>query len=321
MPNVPAIYVPQKGKSCPDVPQANGPNKVYQFVGGTFAGGSSVGGAFTGGSCVEECPYGTKDSGSQCVTSSSKRASSVPTYNCGNFNGKKLELVDTVCVYPCENGDVRNGEYCEPPQLISTLASASGSAGIHCTQTAYGYSGSQGSGRSKWLCESPDDTKALLAGVNTAGGLSSYVNQNDIICTADDPTTGMYFCQSVSDAKNNKEDMERPDIQTTCDGLVKAYYDLSHNLDILATANTSAQNASGKLLTIFTTLQGVYRSICPAGSGSSTLCTSLNSQLAALNTNMNAGSGATTGIMTPIQAAMASRDNLVAQMRKFQCSF
>jgi hypothetical protein len=51
------------------------------------------------------------------------------------------------------------------------------------------------------------------------------------------------------------------------------------------------------------------------------MCTTLQSQLNALTVNMNAGSGATSGILTPIQIAMTSRDNLVAQMTKFQCNY
>jgi hypothetical protein len=291
-PFIPAIYTPQIGGNCP------------------------TGYILSGTQCVKDCPYGTGDSGSQCTGNSGKRPSTVASYVCPTGTS----LIDTVCVYPCESGHVRDGEYCQPPQQTTSLGSRSS---INCTKTAYGYSQGSGSGTlSKWLCDSQEDLYALINfSGSSSTGETSYVNQNDIVCAADDPTTGMYYCQSVSDAINQVPSYERTHIQATCNNLVKAYYDLSNNLDILASASTSANNASQKVAAIQMTLQSIRDSQCRGTSGSSTLCNSLNTQINALSTNINSGSGAIANVSTPIQIAVASRENLIAKMNQFQCTY
>jgi hypothetical protein len=291
-PSISPIYTPQIGSNCP------------------------TGYILSGTQCIKECPYGTGDSGSQCTGNSGKRPSTVARYVCP----EGTNLLDTVCVYPCESGHVPDGEYCQPPQQITSLGSSNS---IKCTKAAYGYSQGSGSGTlSKWLCDSQEDLDALIgfSGSSSTGG-TSYVNQNDIVCAADDPTTGMYYCQSVSDAINQVANSERTDIQSTCNNLVKAYYDLSNNLDILASASTSAKNASQKVAAIQMTLQSIRDSQCIGASGSSSLCNSLNTQINALNTNINSGSGAIANVSTPIQIAVASRENLIAKMNQFQCTY
>ena len=53
-------------------------------------------------------------------------------------------------------------------------------------------------------------------------------------------------------------------------------------------------------------------------------CTSMNTQLNALQTNINSGSSFVTskfsGPNSPIQIAIQSRNNLVTQMNTFQCT-
>lgn len=291
-PYISPTYTPQTGRNCPD------------------------GYILSGTQCVKECPYGTQDSGSQCSGISGKRLSTVPSYICPEGTNR----LDSVCVYPCESGDVSDGEYCQPPQQVASLGSSSS---IKCTKTAYGYLQGSGSGAlSKWLCDSQDDLNALIGfSGSSSTGTTSYVNQNDIVCVADDPTTGMYYCQTVSEAMNQVSNSERTDMQSSCDNLVKAYYDLSNNLDILSSASTSATNASQKVAAIQMTLQSIRDSQCRGASGSSTLCNSLTTQLNALNTNINSGSGAIANVSTPIQLAVASRENLIAKMDQFQCNY
>jgi len=164
---------------------------------------------------------------------------------------------------------------------------------------------------------------ALLAGPTAISGQAptAYVAPNDLVCVADDPTTGMYYCQTADEARAQAYDTEREDYSATCDNLTKAYYDLSNNLAILSNAKISAQNASAQVANIYITLKGVYDSVCPASKASTSYCTTLQSQLNALQQNMNAGSGARAGVLTPINAAIQSRDNLIAQMDKFQCVY
>jgi hypothetical protein len=175
----------------------------------------------------------------------------------------------------------------------------------------------------KWTCETQKDLDALLAGPRDTPGQApnSYVASKDIVCVADDPTTGMYYCQTAEEARDQIYDTQREDYSTTCDKLAKAFYDLSNNLAILSNAKISAQNASAQVANIYITLKGVYDSVCPASRASTSYCTTLQSQLNALQQNMNAGSGARAGVLTPINAAIQSRDNLIAQMDKFQCVY
>jgi hypothetical protein len=131
----------------------------------------------------------------------------------------------------------------------------------------------------------------------------------------------MYYCQSVYDAVNQTPDTIRDDFTATCDRLVKAYYDLSNNLNILSDVNTTAVVAARQVSKMYDTLNSVYNSMCGSGSGSSSsTCTSMNSQLNSLRTNMNLGSSISGSISNPINTAARSRDQLLAEMNKFKCS-
>jgi hypothetical protein len=291
-PMVAPIYTPQAGGTeCP--------NETY---------------ARSGSQCIKQCPYGTEDTGTHCRGTKSSRISTPPRYSCPEGTNK----VDSICVFNCENGNTPKGGYCDLTQ--ETVSPGSGSGSIKCTKTTHGYSHESGSGVNKWLCDSLEDLNTLVGfSGSSSTGRTSYVNENDIVCSADDPTTGMYYCQTVSEAKNQTYNNKSTDVQMTCQNLKSAYYDLSNNLDILSRASTSAENASQKVATIQISLQSIYNSQC--SSGSSSLCTQLNTQLNALSTNINSGSGAIANVSTPIQLAIASRDNLVAKMKQFQCNY
>ncbi len=313
-PSIPAVNTPASGDLCPTESPIVGTPIVYEY---------------DGTRCVAQCPHGTTDNkDGTCTTSSIPRSYVTPSYSCPDRTHKK---VDTVCVFPCEGNDRRVGEYCEPSQslsLISTLGS--GSSAIKCTKTPYAYSSKyQKSAQApvnKWLCDSQEDLTAILAGHLPNSGTTFYVNENDVVCMADDASTGMYFCQSVNEAVNQVQGTERENNTTVCNNLTSAYYDLSNNLDILSSTSVNAKNASFQMISIQATLQNVYKYLCPSGSGSgsgssSTMCRNLSSQLNALSVNINAGSGATASVLTPIQIALSSRDTLVAQMSKFQCNY
>ena len=296
-PSIPATITPSSGNICPN------------------------GFADTGTTCLQQCNYNSKDNGDSCTTNSKPRAVVSPSYSCPD---PKMPLVGSVCLLPCEGTDLLVGEYCEPSANTLTLGSNSDSNAINCTRTTYSYSSKYKSSQSnigKWLCDSDDDLNSLLAGYLPDSGATYYVNENDIVCVADDPTTGMYYCQSVKEAVNQTQDTTRDDNNTVCNKLVSAYQDLSNNIDIISSAKTNAQNANLQVVNIQITLQGVYNSICPAANSGTPMCTTLQSQLTDLGQNINAGSGANSNILNPIQVAMSSRDNLVAQMTKFQCEY
>lgn len=289
-PSIPAIYTPETGQKCPPV------NGVQYSP--------------HNGSCLQECMNGDEDKGTSCKTASKPRSFTVPSYSCS----PPLRKVDNVCVFSCEAGSTLKGEYCEPITVIATI---SGSSSIKCTSTPY-LSGK------KWLCESQEDLTALLGGSQSGSTAPvSYTGPDDVVCVADDPTTGMYYCQSILDIVNEVPDTMRDDFAATCDRLAKAYYDLSNNLNILSGAKVTAQNATTQVANIQITLQGVYNYICAnGGSGTgSSVCTNMQTQLTALAQNINTGGSARSSILTPIEIAVASRDNLVTQMNNFQCTY
>lgn len=303
-PSIPAIYTPGRGEECPAIS-----NVIYTKVSNY---------------CVAQCPADQVDTGTGCRGASKPRDSVAPSYSCPS----SLRRVDNVCVFPCGPGLEMKGEYCESIPAISAPNTGSGSGSIKCMKTSQGFSTKyqESSGSSlrvnKWLCDSEDDLNRLLVGYKPNTGTTYYVNQNDIVCVSDDSSTGMYYCQSVSDAVNGVETSQRDNYSQSCDNLVKAYYDLSGNLDILSNARTNAQNAKVQVANIKITLDGVYASLCGnSRDGSSAICTRLESQLNQLTQNINASDGATSNVLNPIQIAIASRDNLVAQMTKFHCEY
>jgi len=271
-----------------------------------------------GSQCIEQCAAGSElDQNGNCVMPDIPRTSIVPNYACPTG----FTELDMICIYPnpCESGHTLNGEYCEPP--VSIVPTTGGSTTINCTRTSYGYSSNRGSSTAvnKWLCDSSEDLNALIAG--PAASSSTYIGPNDIVCVADDPTTGMYYCQSIADAKNKVDNGMRENVTKVCTNLTKAYYDLSNNLNILSSARTNAQNTTTQVAAIQRTLLGVYTSMCSSTAGSSPICNQMASQLDSLSQNVNSGSSRVSGVLNPIQVAMASRDTLVAQMTKFQCSY
>jgi hypothetical protein len=294
-PSIPAIYTPQIGADC-----AAG----YDLT--------------TGGSCLQECNSNSIDNGSTCAGNGVRRPSIAPTLSCPSG----LTLVGGTCLHPCGTGYIDDGDYCKP--LANTVAVPSS---INCVKTAYTYSTKyQGSGSAttvnKWLCDSDYDQYTLLQGPPGVVG-SAYVNPNDIVCYADDVSSGMYYCQTVTEARNEVPNTERVDYSTSCDSMTKAYLDLNDNLTTLLSAQTTAQTASAQTAAIQITLQGIIQQLCGAsgssGSSSLSMCNTLRTQLAALSSNINSGSGAISGVLSPISVATSSRDNLITLLHTMKC--
>jgi len=298
-PSLPAIYNPQVGSDCNDGYELN-----------------------KSGSCVKTCDSNSVDNGSSCSGNSVRRPSIAPVLSCASG----LKLVGGVCVHPCGDGYTEDGDYCQP--IMNTVDVPSS---INCVKTPYTYSnkyeGAASISVNKWLCDSNQDQYMLLlgpSGSSIVAGTSSYVDKNDIICYADDSSTGMYYCQNYIDAMNQADDSERADFSSSCDLMTKAYLDLSNNLTSILSAQTTTQNASLQVAAIETTLKSIIEKMCGtsgsgSGSGSSTTCNSLRTQLAALNSNINSGSGAISGVLTPVGVATSSRDILIKLLRNMKC--
>ena len=317
-PSIPATYIQQEGDDCDNSAasgyggsQTNVP--IYSKVN---QAGSSI--------CRAECPYGTVDNqDGTCTKTTILRPSVQPSYSSCPPGYTK---VDSLCVAPCDPGFMLDGEYCVPTTTSGlTSLSNAGSNRINCTAQPFTSTSTSGStSATKWLCDTQADVDALLAGPSTtSGSFRTYTTPNDTICLADDPTTGMYFCQSIQEAKDATPNYISGGMYETCDNLIKAYYDLSNNLTILAQASLNAKNTNEQLRNIQISLQNSINAMCPdssSTSGSST-CNLLRSQLSDLQQSVATGGSRATSILNPVSLAIESRTQLVAQMDKFQCEY
>ena len=296
-PSIPALYTPEIGSECEN---------------GQYLSGSK---------CVTQCPANSSDDGSSCTSQTSPRPFIGPTYSCA----PPLKLIDSVCVQPCGPGYTEDADYCIPNIIYLPVPSS-----INCSMAGSQGTGSQGTGTNKWLCDSSDDMNALLEGPTDSSitpGTQAYVNRGDstssgdILCYADDPTTGMYYCKTAQDLLNGVTTEEPANLSKSCDNLAKAYMDLSNNLTILMNSKTTASNASAQIAAVQATLEGVISQMCSTSTsgGSSQQCVKLRQQLLMLGSNIGSGSGLTSGILSPIAAATTSRDQLVAMLRNFKC--
>ena len=297
-PSIPAGYTAQVGAACPE---------NYQE---------------SDGRCIRQCGADTVDNGSSCTTNSKDRAFVKPDYTCPS----SLTKVDNVCVHACGPGFTSDGDYCQAEVKTATPPNT-----INCTRTDSGYTAGSGSGKvNKWLCDSRDDLTALLIDPNTGSGItgtSSYTKPDDIVCYSDDATTAMYYCSSIDEFVNSVEDTERTDLSTSCDTLKKSYFDLSNNLTILMSAQTSATSTSAQVSAIETTLETIIGQICPTSGASGTAsasasCTDLNRLLSILKSTVSSnssGSSPLSAITTPLRVGTQSRDNLIGMLSKYKC--
>jgi len=302
-PSIAALYTPQKGMNCPPIDGA-----TYEYI---------------NRECKQQCQSDEIDQGNSCRQASSIRKISVPRYSCPNG----VSLLDNRCLADCPSGFVSRGEYCIPTPQTATApieaTAGSGSGTIKCIQTPY-------MDNSKWLCDSQADLDTLLAGQQATSGSSiiptgaTYVNPNDVVCVTDDPETGMYLCDSVSNAmaKNNLDSM-RTDLSTTCNKLGKAYLDLSNNLTIFSTANTNVIKTTTQITNIYGTLKNSYNAMCTGSEQNLEMCRNFSKDMDQLNNIINSGSYSASSIerniINPIKIATASRENLLAQIQQFNC--
>ena len=295
-PSIPAGYTAQVGAACPE---------NYQE---------------SDGRCIRQCGADTVDNGSSCTTNSKDRAFVKPEYTCPS----SLTKVDNVCVHACGPGFTSDGDYCQAEVKTATPPNT-----INCTRTDSGYTAGSSPGKvNKWLCDSRDDLTALLIDPNTGSGItgtSSYTKPDDIVCYSDDATTAMYYCSSIDEFVNSVEDTERTDLSTSCDTLKKSYFDLSNNLTILMSAQTSATSTSAQVSAIETTLETIIGQICPTSGASGTAsasCTDLNRLLSILKSTVSSnssGSSPLSAITTPLRVGTQSRDNLIGMLSKYKC--
>ena len=260
-----------------------------------------------GTNCVTKCPPNDISSSTTCVAApSTTRTGYAATYKCNSNE----TMLNGVCTTKCPEGTYPDGELCVPEQKVVAIPST-----IKCISTAFGSS-------KKWLCDTEAAAAALLKDPSKT---TSYVDPNDQVCIADDPTTNMYYCQSGADAKEKTGFLReiKMDYRATCDNVKKNYFDLSNNLTSLLLIQSGMSTGRDELARAKTALDSIYTQLnCanPASAQVTAICTQIQTGSTAIGIDSNDIGSVITNITAPIQAAISSRDSLLASITNFQCS-
>jgi hypothetical protein len=259
-----------------------------------------------GTNCVTQCSSELVSSETTCVAPSVKRDGYAAGFTCNSNE----TMLNGICTTKCPEGTYPDGQLCVPEEKIVPAPST-----IKCTSSPFGT-------KKKWLCDKREDAAALLKDPSPT---TSYVDVNDQVCVADDPTTSMYYCQSGADAKNNTGfiDKIRIDYRATCDNVKKNYIDLSNNITSLLLIQSGMTTGKDQLASARTALNSIYTKLnCanPASAQVTAICTQIQSGANAIGTDSTDIGSVLTNITGPIQTAMTSRDSLLASITNFQCS-
>jgi hypothetical protein len=130
----------------------------------------------------------------------------------------------------------------------------------------------------------------------------------------------MYYCSSIEDFVNSAPNTQREDLSISCDTLKKSYVDLSDNLTILMSAQTSATSASRQVAAIKSTLETVIQQVCvSSGPSGAVTCDTLTRLLNTLKSLGSSGNSPLSAITVPLQVGTQSRDAIVDMLRKYKC--
>jgi hypothetical protein len=259
----------------------------------------------TSQSCSQLCPSKYISSQTSCTPPTTTRTNYAAKYSCN----KNETLENGACLSKCAEGSYPNGELCMASEQIVPAPSS-----IKCTSTPY----LKGK---KWMCDTQADLDALLKGPSAT---TTYVGNADQVCISDDPTTGMYFCESGTDAKNNTGavDTIRDSYSRTCSSVTKNYLDLSGSLTSLILIQSGMSNGSTQLTTAQTALRSIYSQLncaSPPNAQVTTLCNQIQSAATAIGLDTTNINNILMNITVPIQAALSSRSSLLASIKNFQC--
>jgi hypothetical protein len=259
-----------------------------------------------GTACVAQCSSDLVSSATTCTAQPVKRDGYAAGYTCNSNE----TLLNGVCTTKCPEGTYPDGQLCVPVAKVVSIP-----ATIKCTSSPFG-------NKKKWLCDTAEMATALLKNPTPT---TSYIDPEDQICVADDPTTNMYYCESGADAKENTGFMGkvRMNYKATCDNVKKNYMDLSNNITSLLLIQSGMTTGRDQLAAAKTSLDSIYTKLnCanPASAQVTAICTRIQTGATAIGTDSTDIGTVLANITTPIQAAMTSRDSLLASITNFQCS-
>ena len=256
--------------------------------------------------CSPLCPTGHIASKTSCTPPTITRPNYAAKYSCSSNE----TLQNGMCVSKCPAGTYPNGELCMADEQVVPVPST-----FKCTSKPY----LKGK---KWLCDTQADADILLKDPSPT---STYVAVEDQVCVSDDPTLGMYYCQSGEEAKANRGSVDtlRTDYNNTCASMKKNYLDLSGSLNSLMLIQSGMYDGTNRINAAQTALNNIYSQLnctTPANAQLGTLCNQIKAGSTAMGKDSSNISNVLLDITVPIQAALDSRSSLLASIAKFQCT-
>jgi hypothetical protein len=257
--------------------------------------------------CVSKCAPGEIKTPTTCTPANMTPSGKPIESNC---NSNEI-LVNNVCISKCPEGTYPDGDLCvEQKRAVpypKNLTPPCVSAGLGSYK--------------KWFCDSDDSVTVLLRDPSST---TTYVDDNDQVCVADDPTTGMYFCQSGKDAKEETGYVEdiRSNYYNTCDNLTKNLIDLSGSMATIEIIKAGLTTGTATLTETQTTLNNMYTKMnCTTATGNILImCNQIKTAAAGINTNsMNIGKSLTL-LSNQLQDILNSQKSLSKSIGTLKCS-
>ena len=255
--------------------------------------------------CVKKCDTATTTQ----ETSTCTPLNTTPTvlYDIEVCNKNEI-LKGGICI-SCPEGKFPDGEMCVgEPKVVEAPST------IKCTSSPFG-------SVKKWLCQTQEDQDALLKNPSV---ITSYVSAKDQICLADDPTTLMYFCQTVEDVQNNTGYGYnlRDNYYSTCDQLTKNYTDLSGSMLSIKNIMNGLTEGTLKLSEAKTTLTSIYNKLkCDTTptDQNKLICQQLQNAANAIGSNSTDIQNTLNSIIVNIAQTFNVQESLLKNLISFNC--
>ena len=258
---------------------------------------------FINNNCVKKCPTGKISTNTTCSDSATNRTVKSLKYTTPCNSNE--DIVNDMCLTKCPSGR-RDGSTCVPGKERVAPPSS-----IKCTSSTYGK-------YMRWICQSQEDVDSLS---RDPSATTMYADENDQVCSTDSPTTMMYFCQTVAEAREGADipDKIKSIYGNTCSQLIKNYLDLNETLSNLRLLESGVNDGTTGLQNANTSLRRVYENQGCLTNTTTPLCTRMQNGIKDIDGNVTSISSMKSQLSGYVQQAVAEREKLLASIRDFQC--
>jgi hypothetical protein len=258
---------------------------------------------FINNMCVTKCPTGKMSTNTTCSDSASNRT--VKSLKYTSPCNSNEELVNDMCLTKCPSGR-REGSTC-----VSGKGRIPPPSSIKCTSSPYGK-------YMRWICESQEDLDNLCTDPSAS---TTYVDDNDKVCSTDSPSTMMYFCQTVAEVREGAgvSDNIKSIHGNTCSQLIKNYLELEDTLSNLQLLQSGVNDGTTGLQSANTSLRKVYETQGCLTNTTTPLCIRMQKGIDDINGNVTDISSMKSQLSGYVQQAVTEREKLLGSIRDFQC--